>query len=97
MLIDCKFASGIHSQATGSGKSLMALKLFGSITNKILRTMLCGYVKEKDIPKKLFLMGLLIKNNLNTKNFRFWKKNDIIDMTQFQLKNISIIKVILNG
>lgn len=85
--IDCKFASGIHSQATGSGKSLMALKIIWEYHKQNPKNHVMWLCERKDIPQKLFFNGFTNKKTIfNTKNFRFWKKNDIIDMTQFTIK-----------
>lgn len=85
--INSNFASGIHSQATGSGKSLMALKIIWEYHKKNPKNHVMWLCERKDIPQKLFFNGFTDKKTIyNKKNFRFWKKNDIIDMTKFTIK-----------
>ena len=85
--IDCNFTSGIHSQATGSGKSLMALKIIWEYHKQNKTNHVMWLCERKDIPQKLFFKGFTDKKTiLHKKNFSFWKKNDIIDMSQFTIK-----------
>jgi superfamily II DNA or RNA helicase len=82
--INSDFTSGIHSQATGTGKSLMALKIIWEYHKKYSKNNVMWLCERKDIPQKLFFTRN--KNNEivhNEYNFDFWKKNDIIDMHEF--------------
>ena len=85
--IDNNFASGIHSQATGTGKSLMALKIIWEYYKKNPNNHVMWLCERKDIPQKLFFN---INDNgeitFNQINFIFWKEHDIIDMNQFTIK-----------
>jgi superfamily II DNA or RNA helicase len=80
---DCGFISGIHIQVTGAGKSLIILK---TISDKL----------EYDNSKKVFIILTdrieILKNwffdsnnNLNQTNVQFWKDNNIIDLTKFDI------------
>ena len=77
------FISGIHIQVTGAGKSLIILK---TISDKL----------EYDNSKKVFIILTdrieILKNwffdsnnNLNQSNVKFWKDNNIIDLTKFDI------------
>lgn len=85
--INNNFASGIHSQATGTGKSLMALKIIWEYHKRNPKNNIMWLCERKDIPQKLFFK---ITNDseilFNEKNFIFWKKHDIIDMHKFTIK-----------
>ena len=89
--IDSNFVSGIHSQATGSGKSLMALKIMWEYHKMYPTHNLLWLCERKDIPQKLFFNveyknGKIIKVINKQKEFNFWKANDIIDMSKFEIK-----------
>lgn len=85
--VNSDFVSGIHSQATGSGKSLMALKIMWEYHKKNPKHHLAWLCERKDIPQKLFFDGYVNNKPIyNLSNFKFWKKNDIIDMTKFTIK-----------
>ena len=90
--IDSNFVNGIHSQATGSGKSLMALKNMWEYHKRNPTHNLMWLSERKDIPQKLFFNvkynkeGKIIKVLHKYKEFNFWKKNDIIDMSKFEIK-----------
>lgn len=90
--IDSNFVNGIHSQATGSGKSLMALKNMWEYHKRNPTHNLMWLCERKDIPQKLFFNvkynkeGKIIKVLHKYKEFNFWKKNDIIDMSKFEIK-----------
>jgi superfamily II DNA or RNA helicase len=80
---ECGFISGIHIQVTGAGKSVIILK---TISDKL----------EYDNSKKVFIILTdrieILKNwffdsnnNLNQSNVKYWKKNNIIDLTKFDI------------
>ena len=81
------FINGIHSQATGSGKSLIALKTINEYNKKNPKDHILWICERKDIPRKLFFRGFNKKHiGLNHKsNFKFWKDNDIINMSKFHI------------
>jgi len=84
--VETEFASGIHSQATGSGKSLVALKIIDEYNKKNPKEHILWTCERKDIPQKLFFHT---KNNrivLNDDQFEIWKYNDMIDMSKFTIK-----------
>jgi superfamily II DNA or RNA helicase len=84
--IDCDFVSGIHSQATGSGKSLIALKSIWEYHKKYPKNHILWICERKDIPQKLFFVGHNKKGGLkHTKNYNFWKEHDIINMHNFEI------------
>ncbi len=91
--VACDFESGIHSQATGTGKSLMALNIIKRYHDKYPDDSIMWLCERKDIPEKLFF-------NRNKKghyvyhkeNFNFWKKNNIINMDDFHVINLVSIK-----
>ena len=70
------FASGIHSQATGTGKTIMMLKIMWLRHQQYPEEHMIWFCERKDIPKKIFFD----KNNVE-----FYKKNDIIDLSHFVL------------
>ena len=90
--INSNFVNGIHSQATGSGKSLMALKIMWEYHKQNPTHNLMWLCERKDIPQKLFFDIEYNENNKNIKIkpkkeiFNFWKLNDIIDMNKFEIK-----------
>jgi len=80
---ECGFISGIHIQVTGAGKSVIILK---TISDKL----------EYDNSKNVFIILTdrieILKNwffdsnnNLNQSNVQYWKKNNIIDLTKFDI------------
>ena len=89
--IDTNFTNGIHSQATGSGKSLIALKEINEYNKKYPTHNVMWICERKDIPQKLFFQDVVkCNNNLvsgspHKKNYQFWKINDIIDMSKFHV------------
>lgn len=83
--IDSDFVNGIHSQATGSGKSLIALKTIWEYHKRNRTHHILWVCERKDIPLKLFFTN---KNNLlsfHKNNYAYWKDNDIIDMYKFHI------------
>lgn len=85
--INNNFASGIHSQATGSGKSLMALKIIWEYHKRNPKNNIMWLCERKDIPQKLFFKITTNSEILfNEKNFSFWKEHDIINMSKFTIK-----------
>lgn len=84
--IDSDFVSGIHSQATGSGKSLIALKTIWEYHKRYPKHHILWICERKDIPQKLFFDGVIKKGGLpHKRNYKFWKDNDIIDMSKFHI------------
>lgn len=84
--VDSNFVNGIHSQATGSGKSLIALKTINEYNKKYPKDHILWICERKDIPRKLFFSGDKNNNGIHHKeNFKFWKDNDIIDMSKFHI------------
>jgi superfamily II DNA or RNA helicase len=88
-VIDSNFVNGIHSQATGSGKSLIGLKGINEYNKKHPTHNVMWICERKDIPQKLFFQdvvkcgGGLVTGIPHKKNYAFWKHNDIIDMDKF--------------
>jgi ERCC4-related helicase len=80
--INNKFNSGIHSSATGSGKSIMALCIINEYHKKYPKNTVMWLCERLDIPQKLFFSS---KNNFNEENFKKWKDNDIINMDDFKI------------
>ena len=86
--IDNNFSTGIHSQATGSGKSIMALKIISEYNIKYPKDNIMWLCERKDIMQKLFFKIEGEKKKIVRKhqeNYNFWKKNDIIDMGIFEI------------
>lgn len=89
--IDSNFINGIHSQATGSGKSLIALKEINEYNKKYPTHNVMWICERKDIPQKLFFQDIvkcvngLITGKPHKKNYKFWQINDIIDMSKFHV------------
>lgn len=84
--IHSDFCNGIHSQATGSGKSLIALKICGEYNKKYPTHNICWLCERKDISEKLFFETN--KGNtlsLCSKSLLFWKKHDIINLNNFNV------------
>ena len=88
--VNSDFTTGIHSQATGSGKSLMALNIMWKYHTKYPKDNLMWLCERKDIPQKLFFnittdgKNKVINNKTDT--YKFWKDNNIIDMGSFIIK-----------
>lgn len=72
--ISTDFASGIHSQATGTGKTIMMLKIMWLYHQKNPTHNMMWFCERKDIPKKIFF---------DKKNIDFYRNNDIIDLNNF--------------
>lgn len=84
--IDSNFETGIHSQATGAGKSLIALKIVWEYHKLNPTANIIWMCERKDIPLKLFLkINDKGKVMFHEKNFKKWKKRDIIDMDAFHV------------
>jgi hypothetical protein len=84
----CDYACGIHTQATGCGKSYMALKIISDYNERYPNDNIMWLCERKDIPEKLFLTktetGIY---KFNRDNFHNWKKWNIIDMSKFDIIN----------
>jgi len=84
----CDYACGIHTQATGCGKSYMALKIISDYNEKYPHDNIMWLCERIDIPEKLFFKktetGVF---KFNRENFRNWKKWNIIDMDKFDIIN----------
>lgn len=91
--INSDYINGIHSQATGSGKSLIALKICGEYNKDYQKHNIIWICERKDIPEKLFFNYNRITNKLEIKDDKveFWKNNDIIN-----LNNFNVIEMINN-
>ena len=89
--IDSDFVNGIHSQATGSGKSLIALKSINLYNQRYPTHNVMWICERKDIPQKLFFNAIvrcghgLVTGTPHKRNYHFWKINDIIDMSKFHV------------
>jgi hypothetical protein len=84
--VNCNFASGIHSQATGAGKSLMALKIIWEYHKQYPNNNIMWLCERKDIPQKLFFTKDVNGRAIyNKRNFDFWRDNDIIYMDAFHI------------
>jgi superfamily II DNA or RNA helicase len=91
--INGDFCNGIHSQATGSGKSLMALHIIWQYHLKYPNNHILWICERKDIPLKLFFKKEKRKKGRkrktfilpHKKNYDYWRKNNIIDMDNFNV------------
>jgi superfamily II DNA or RNA helicase len=85
--VNSGFINGIHSQATGSGKSLIALKTINEYNKQNPKDHILWICERKDIPRKMFFRGVNKKHIglHHTSNFEFWKDNDIINMSKFHI------------
>lgn len=83
------FNSGIHSQATGAGKSLIALNIIAKYNEKYPTNAVMWLSERKDIPMKLFLDD---NYKINKNNKKFWKDNNIIDLSKFVVKDFVVNK-----
>lgn len=87
--IELDFATGIHCQATGCGKTIMQLKIMWEYHKKYPKKNLMWFGERVDIPKSLFFKKVLIdgKNTYinNQENFDFFKKNDIFNFEEFNI------------
>jgi hypothetical protein len=72
--ISTDFASGIHSQATGTGKTIMMLNIMWLYHQKNPMHNMMWFCERKDIPKKIFFLS---------KNIEFYRTHDIIDLNNF--------------
>jgi superfamily II DNA or RNA helicase len=90
---ELKFISGVHIQVTGAGKSLI-----------ILRTIMDKLEYDINIQNKKYIYFLLtdkieilynwfFKNGkFNQENIDYWKNNNIIDLTKFEILNTIVNK-----
>ena len=82
--INSNFINGIHSQATGSGKSLMALKIMWEYHKRNPKHNLLWLCERKDIPQKLFFdveyndKNKIIKVKNKTDRFNFGRKTILL-------------------
>lgn len=93
--INTNFVSGIHSQATGSGKSIIGLKIMWEYYKRNKKDNIIWLCERKDIPEKLFFKKIKIecenknkhkiKLEVNHKQNLKWKNNDIIDLNKFNI------------
>lgn len=83
--IDSDFINGIHSQATGSGKSIIALKTIWEYHKKYPKNNILWICERKDIPLKLFFKKKNNRCDFHKQNYEYWKRNDIINMYDFQI------------
>jgi len=83
--IETDFASGIHSQATGCGKTIMQLKIMCEYHKKNPKENLMWFCEKIDIPRSLFFKKVNRKYVNNQENFDFFKINDIFDFDQFNI------------
>lgn len=84
--IDNDFCCGIHSQATGSGKSVMALKIINEYHKKYSTNTILWICEHIDIPTKLFLTKTEDDTyEINKDNMAKWKYNDIINLEQYHI------------
>jgi hypothetical protein len=86
--IKTDFTTGIHSQATGSGKSLMALKIIWEYHKRYPKDTVMWFSERQDIPLNLFLSRVEDEDGnykyiYDIEKYKFWKENDIIDMSKF--------------
>ena len=84
--VNNNFASGIHSQATGTGKSLMALKIIWEYHKKNPKNHVMWLCERKDIPQKLFFNIIDDEILFNETNFSYWREHDIINMYEFDIR-----------
>jgi hypothetical protein len=88
--IETDFASGIHSQATGCGKTIMQLKIMWEYHIKYPKRNIMWFCERIDIPRSLFFKKEVRNDNKhvyinNKENFDFFRKNDIFDVEQFNI------------
>ncbi len=87
------FINGIHSQATGTGKSLMALNIIWKYHLLYPNNSIMWLCERKDIPTKLFF-DRTEKNGKVTfiEEYRKWRKCDIINMWNFHVIDLTTCK-----
>lgn len=88
--INMDFASGLHSQATGTGKSIMMLRIMWEYHLKYPKDNLMWFGERIDIPKHLFFKKEIDYDGneimvLNKDNFKFFKDNNIFDFDKFNI------------
>lgn len=93
--IAMNFISGIHSQATGTGKSLMALKIMWEYHKRNPTHSMMWLCERKDIPSKLFFDTSIdpeTNEMVYQKQYKKWKHFDIINMWNFDVLNLATCK-----
>jgi len=88
--IETNFATGIHSQATACGKTIMELKILWEYHKTYPTHNLMWFCERIDIPRSLFFtkvstINLSDKYVYNQENFDFFRNNDIFDFSQFNI------------
>jgi len=79
----CGFETGIHCQATGTGKSLIILKYIDLMYKKTPKCKIILFTERVSILSDLF--DFKTKEGINNKNYTFWKENGICDLTVFEI------------
>jgi hypothetical protein len=84
------FATGLHSQATGTGKSIMMLSIMWEYHLKYPTHNLMWFGERIDIPKHLFFKKHIDEDGneemiFNKDNFKFFKDNNIFDFDKFNI------------
>lgn len=88
--LETDFATGIHSQATACGKTIMQLKIMWEYHKRHPTHNLMWFCERIDIPRSLFFTKVSTENKkskyiYNQENFDFFKDNDIFDFNQFNI------------
>ena len=77
------FETGIHCQATGTGKSLIILKYIDLMYKKNSNCKIILFTERVSILSDLF--DFKNKDFKNRKNYKFWKDNDICNLEIFNI------------
>lgn len=79
------FETGIHCQATGTGKSLIILKYIDLMYKKNSKCKIILFTERVSILSDLFDFNN--KEEKNNTNYDFWKKHDICNFDNFNIIN----------
>lgn len=78
------FTTGIHCQATGCGKTLIILKYIDLMYKLNSKCKIILFTERISILADLFDF-VNLENKLDSKNVKFWKDNEICDITKFNV------------
>jgi hypothetical protein len=79
--LETNFETGLHSQATGTGKSIMALKIMWEYHLQNPTHNLMWFGERIDIPKSLFFREATKKHDF----FKFLRDNNIFNFDEFNI------------
>ena len=87
------FQTGIHCQATGTGKTFIGLKLCNEYTKKYPNKNIVWFTERKNIMTDLFYnynedwkINKRPKYEMNLEAYKMWKHFDIFDITKYNFK-----------